>query len=264
MLLLKGSTKQTDRHVESVLAALAVLDCFLSTPFMTIKQLMDCTDFTRNRIMRLTGTLLHKGYLILDTNRAAFLPGPKIRALNKIFEQGGGVVLLARPILREVALKTRESVSLYVQDGLERVVLVHEQGIQTVRHTRTEGQRVELYTGAGGKVLLAYSPKEVLEALLSGPAFVKLTPHTVTDPAVLQRQIKKVRQQGFAKSVGESVADAGAVAAPVFDGAKDLVGALCIEGPMSRFTPETRKLYVKIAVEAAKKLSEQLGWKDIR
>jgi IclR family KDG regulon transcriptional repressor len=263
-MLLKGPTKQTDRHVNAVLAALDILDCFLLTPPITTKQLMKYTCFTRNRVMRLTGTLLYRGYMLLDEDRATYLPGPKIRVLNKAFEQGHGIVLLARPILREIVLKTGEAASLYVREGLERVVLAREEGTQTVRYNMTEGQRMELHTGAGGKVLLAYAPKEVLEALLSGPALVKRTSHTVTDPDVLQREIKKVRQQGFAESAGERVADAGAVAAPVFDDTGDLVGALGIVVPLSRFTPEARKRYAKIAMDAAKKLSGQLGWKKLR
>jgi len=233
----------------------------LSKPFMSVKQLMECTGFTRNRVMRLTGTLQHRGYLIPDVGRAAYLPGPKVQALSKVFEQGHGIVLLARPILREVVLKTGESASLFVREGLERVVLAREEGTHAVRYNMTEGQRMELYTGASGKVLLAYAATEVLDALLSGPAFVKRTPHTITDPAVLQREIKKVRQQGFAESAGERVADASAVSAPVFDGMGDLVGALGFAGPKSRFTPEARKRYVQIVVDAARKLSEQLGWK---
>jgi DNA-binding IclR family transcriptional regulator len=214
--------------------------------------------------MRLIGTLQHKGYLILNADRAAYLPGPKVRALNKVFEQGHGIVLLARPILREVVLKTGESASLFVREGLERVVLVREEGTHAIRYNITEGQRMELYTGASGKVLLAHAPMEVIEALLSDPALVKRTPYTLTDPAAIRREIKKVRQQGFAESAGERVADAGAVSAPVFDGTGDLVGAVGLAGPLSRFTHEARKLYVQIVVDAAKKLSGQLGWKDLR
>ena len=60
---MKGPTKQSERHVEAVLAALHVMDCFLKFPALGIKQIMDETGYTRNRVMRITGTLVHKGYL---------------------------------------------------------------------------------------------------------------------------------------------------------------------------------------------------------
>ena len=67
----------------------------------------------------------------------------------------------------------------------------------------TEGEHLELHTGASGKVLLAYAPKEVLEAMLSRGELEKVTPNTISDPAQLLREIKKVRRQGFAESTGE-------------------------------------------------------------
>jgi DNA-binding IclR family transcriptional regulator len=261
---MKNSTRQTDRHVDAVLAALDVLDCFLSVLSMTTKQLIDRTGFTRNRVMRLTGTLLHKGYLIHDEELGTYRPGPKIGLLNKEFEPRHGIALLARPILKQIAMKTGEFASMYIREGLERVVLVREEGTQAVRYTVAEGQRLELHTGASGKVLLAYAPKEVLEALLSSSSLVRRTPQTITDPAELQRELEKIRRQGFAESTGERVADAGAVATPVFDSKGDLVGTLSITGPVSRFTQETRKSYIKIASDAAIKLSEQLGWRRER
>jgi DNA-binding IclR family transcriptional regulator len=261
---MKNPTRQTDRHVEAVLAALDVLDCFLSTPSMTTKQLIDRTGFTRNRVMRLTGTLLHKGYLIQDEALGEYRPGPKIGLLNKGFEPRQGIALLARPILKQIAVKTGEFASMYVREGLERVILVREEGTQAVRYTVAEGQRLELYTGASGKVILAYAPKEVLETLLSSVSLVKRTQKTITDPAQLQRELERIRQQGYAESVGERVVDVGAVATPVFDSKGDLVGSLSITGPVSRFTPETRKVYIKIALAAAAKLSEQLGWRRER
>ena len=227
---------------------------------MTTKQLIDRTGFTRNRLMRLIGTLLHKGYLIQDEELGTYRPGPKIEMLNKGFEPRHGITLLARPILKQIAMQTGEFASMYIREGLERVILVREEGTQAVRYTVAEGQRLELHTGASGKVLLAYAPKKVLDALLSSVSLVKRTPKTITDPAELQRELESIRRQGYAVSIGERVADAGAVATPVFDNKGNLVGALSITGPVSRFTPETCKSYIKIASDAAVKFSEQLGW----
>lgn len=117
------SVKQLDRHVKSVLAALDVMDCFLEKPKLNIKQISDITHMTRNRITRLLGTLMHKGYVMQGIENSTFTPGPKLMALGNIFEQNQNLVVLARPVLRELALKTGESASLYIREGRERVVL---------------------------------------------------------------------------------------------------------------------------------------------
>jgi DNA-binding IclR family transcriptional regulator len=258
---MKGSRKQYERHVESVLAALEVMEGFLVHPAMSIKQIMDVTGFTRNRVMRLTGTLLHKGYMVLDTSAGKFALGPKILALGKVFEQNRGIVILARPILRKIALTTGESVSLYVREGFERVVMAREEGTQQIRYAVAEGQRMDLHAGAGGKVLLAFAPAEVLEAFLNRAALEKPDSRTISDKEKLLAELQRIRSQGFGESTGERVPDAGAVAAPVFDSTGDLVCALGIAGPVSRFTSDTRKSHQKLIVSQADFLSEQLGYK---
>jgi len=259
---MKGPTKQSERHVEAVLAALHVMDCFLTIPALGIKQIMDETGFTRNRVMRLTGTLIHKGYLVLDEARGAFTPGSKILTLSKVFEHNQRIVILVRPVLREIALHTGESVSFYIREGFDRVVLAREEGTQAIRYTVAEGQRMDLHAGAGGKVLLAFASEEILESFLSKSAMDKHTTQTITNKRKLTAELKKIRKQGFATSEGERVSDAYAIAAPVFDVDGGLVGALGIAGPVSRFIAGIRKSFQKMIVDHADKLSSRLGRKQ--
>jgi DNA-binding IclR family transcriptional regulator len=248
--------------VEAVSAALEVMDCFLTQPSMSIKQIIVATGYTRNRIMRLTGTLLHKGYLVFDESEKKFMLGPKIFNLSKVFEQNRGIVVLARPVLRKMALTTGESVSLYVREGLERVVLAREEGTQAIRYTVTEGQRMDLHAGAGGKTLLAFSPPEVFAAFIAKDKLQKRTDRTITDKEQLKKELKKIRRNGYAESSGERVIDAGAIAAPVFDSGGELVCALGIAVPISRFTPVNRKAYKELVLEQTQNLSKQLEFKE--
>jgi DNA-binding IclR family transcriptional regulator len=259
---MKTPTRQADRHVEAVLAAVDVLECFLSKPVCTTLDLMQATGFTRNRVVRLTGTLVHKGLLMMDGQTGLFSTGPKLSALGKVFERNQGILLMVRPVLRQISLKTGESASFYVRDGLERVVLAREEGTQAIRHTIAEGQRMDLHAGAAGKVILAYSSKDVLEAVAARTGLPKHTPQTITDKDRLAAELEKVRKQGVAVSVGERAADACAIAAPVFDQGRDLVGALTIAGPTSRFTTGVRRTYADLLTAAAERLSRRLGWNE--
>jgi hypothetical protein len=83
---MKKPTRQTDRHVAAVLAALDVLGVF-GKPGLATLEIMQATGFTRNRVMRLTGTLNHRGYLMADPETGIFSTGPKIFALGKVFER---------------------------------------------------------------------------------------------------------------------------------------------------------------------------------
>jgi DNA-binding IclR family transcriptional regulator len=152
---MKKPTRQADRHVEAVLAALDVLECFLTKPGLTTMEIMQATGFTRNRVVRLTGTFTHRGFLTADSETGAFSTGPKIYALGKVFERNRVILTLVRPVLRDIALKTGESASFYVREACERVVLAREKGTHAIRHAISEGQRMDLHAGAAGKVILA-------------------------------------------------------------------------------------------------------------
>lgn len=254
-------TKQSERHVEAVLAALEILDCFLGQAALNTKQIIDATGYTRNRVLRLTGTLLHKGYLLLDESSGEFVPGPKIIALGKVVGLHREIIVLARPILRKIALVTGESVSLYIREGFDRVVLAREEGTQQIRYNITEGQRMDLHAGAAGKVLLAFAPEEVLETFLDHKKFVQHTSYTITDKKTLLAELQQIRSQGFAESTGERIPDAGAIAAPVFDSEGLLVCALGIAGPVSRFTSKIRKSLKDLLIRHTAILSRQLGYK---
>jgi DNA-binding IclR family transcriptional regulator len=110
---------------------------------------------------------------------------------------------------------------------------------------------------------LAFSPEEVTRKLINDRKLVRLTPHTLVDPAVLKVELAKVRSAGYAFSQSERAMDAASVACPVFDHENRLVGAISIGGPVTRFTSDRRPAFVEQVVKAAEKLSTRLGWKKV-
>jgi DNA-binding IclR family transcriptional regulator len=234
--------------VEAVLAALDVLDCFLEEPVLTLRQLSEKTGMTRNRVTRLAGTLSHRGYLLQERGAGGFTPGPRLMSLGQVFDRNRNLAGIARPVLQRLALATGESVTLYVREGLERVVLAREEGTHAIRFAVSEGQRMDLQTGASGKVLLAHAPEAVVGTI------------TGEGSRRLKDELGRVRRRGYATSTGERVADAAAIAVPVF-GAGGVVGALGIAGPVSRFTEEVLATYRERILEAAEELSRLLGWR---
>ncbi|MEW6261466.1 MAG: IclR family transcriptional regulator [Thermodesulfobacteriota bacterium] len=256
-------TRQADRHVEAVLAALDVLECFLVKPSLTTMEIMQATGFTRNRVIRLTGTLTHRGYLIGDDGTGTFTIGSKVFALGKVFERNRVILALVRPILCDIALKTGESASFYAREGLERVVVAREEGTHSIRHAISEGQRMDLHAGAAGKIILAYSNADLVDSVIAKTGLPKRTAATLTDRNKLTKELENIRDQGYAVSIGERAADVCALAAPVFEHGHELVGALCISGPVSRFTLPIRKSYVKVLLAAATQISRQLGWSRV-
>ena len=250
---------QFDRHFDAVLAALDLFDCFLDRPKLSVKEIVEITGMTRNRITRILGTLMYRGYVMESLDTGAYTPGPKLMALGNVFVENQNLVVLSRSVLRELALKTGESVSFYIREGQERVVLAREEGTNAIRFSVAVGQRMELHAGAAGKVLLAYAPEAERTILLTSRQLESYTSQTTTNPHTLLEELEKIRSIGYAVSRGERNPDAFALAAPVFERKNQIIGCLALAGPISRLTPETEDSYLADLLEASQLLSERFG-----
>ncbi|MEW6263255.1 MAG: IclR family transcriptional regulator [Thermodesulfobacteriota bacterium] len=253
--------KEADRQVDTVARAIEILNCFtVERPELSLKELSEMTGLYKSRILRLCGTLVAHRYLTRLPGASGYGLGSRLLVLGKIYERTNTLASLARPILRDLARNTGESASLFVIEGLKRLCLAREEGPSAIRYSILEGQTLELYAGAGGKVLLAYSPKEMVDQVLSRIDLKKLTDATITDRDRLEKTFATIRRQGYGESLGERLAEAAALAAPVFDHTGKVHAVLTLAGPIQRFSAKRRRAMTDELKAAAHKLSVQLGY----
>jgi DNA-binding IclR family transcriptional regulator len=116
-----------------------------------------------------------------------------------------------------------------------------------------------IHAGAMGKVLLAFAEPAERAEILDQALLVAVTPATITDRAVLERELDAVRARGYAVSQGERAAGVAGISAPVFDGDHRVVASLSILGPEDRMTDDVRASFVAPLLAAAASVSERIG-----
>jgi DNA-binding IclR family transcriptional regulator len=116
------------------------------------------------------------------------------------------------------------------------------------------GREVPDHCSAAGKVFLAFGASSLPSGQLE-----RLTPHTITDRPLLERDLEAVRRQGFATIVDELELGLAAVAAPVRD-ADAVVAALSVAGPTARLGDARLGLLGRVAIEQAHSVSVRLGY----
>ena len=121
------------------------------------------------------------------------------------------------------------------------------------------GRTFPLHAGSSSKVILANLDAAEQVEVVKG-ALERLTPQTVIDPQELEAELEHIRQQGYAVSRGERQPGAGAVAAPVFDFAGNIIGAISVCGPSQRFDDLTVARLIPQVTAAATAISEGMGW----
>jgi DNA-binding IclR family transcriptional regulator len=131
--------------------------------------------------------------------------------------------------LRLLAEETGSIAHLSRLDGRETVELLRFCTVKRFIQTPKVSTRREAHATAKGKIFLAYSGDEYVKKFLGLRCFLKrYTPHTIDTPAQLQRELRQIRQQGYAIDDQESYTGMRCLAVPVYSSPHHLVAALSI------------------------------------
>ncbi len=255
-----GASKETERHVEVLLKAIDILECFIHHDRLQLKELSELTGLHKSRIMRICGTLLCKNYIKYDEQTKTYRLGPAFLVLGKRYENSNTLISLARPILRKLVNETGESSSLFVRDGHWRLCLAREEGNKPVRYIIKEGQRLQIYAGSSGKTLLAFLEENERKTLLDAIDLTPLTPNTTTDRERLERQLKEIARTGYAFTLGERSSNAAGLSAPVFDHQGKITASVSLSGPIDEFTGGKYLTFLGALLQATEQISQGLGF----
>jgi DNA-binding IclR family transcriptional regulator len=169
---------------------------------------------------RLTAALVEGGAL-QRRDDGRYVIGRLIWQAGLLAPVEGPLRQIAEPYLHDVYAATMATVHLGVRDGDEVLYLLRIRGRASVPIVSTVGSRLPMYCTGVGKVLLAHSPEDVVEHVLSG--LRPVTPKTITQPAMLRQQLHRIRAAGIATTVEEMSLGACSLAVPVIRASDDTV-----------------------------------------
>lgn len=173
-------------------------------------------------------------FLVVEGN--LYRIGPRAFRLAAEMSSAWSLPRTLRGYLRTLADRSGESVGLAVLDTeMRRTVYVDViESPRPVRYHLKIGMSGPLHSTAAGRVLLAHQAPEYQKALLKSGKLTAFTSRTTTDPVKLSEQLEVVRRDGYWLSIGESVEDSAAIAAPVFGPNGEILAALAIGAPSDR------------------------------
>jgi DNA-binding IclR family transcriptional regulator len=161
------------------------------------------------------------------------------------------------PIMVKLQELTHESNYLMVADGRSAVGIERIEGTHPVRFFIPIGQPVALHAAASGKVFLAYSTPEALDAYLAG-GLPQVTGKTICDPETLRRELSRIRKQGWSISIDEFAEGTSAIAAPILDRRQRPVASIVLALPTNRCPKRLHAQYAALVVDAAKESHQRL------
>jgi IclR family KDG regulon transcriptional repressor len=246
---------------QSIDRAIAILDYFCADhPEAGVREIARELKLHPSTVGRMLATLTSLDILIQDDSTHRYKLGPKVLKWGAVYLGNLNLPNEARPYMQSLREKTNETVSLYVPSGNERVLIERKESTHFIRVIAQVGERMPLYAGASGKVFLAFLPPEKREEVIETKRLERLTSQTIVNIEELRKELVQIRKRGYAISHGERVEGASSVSAPIFNFRNQVIGAISISGPTSRFSEEKVTEFFNPLVKATHQISLAMGY----
>lgn len=139
----------------------------------------------------------------------------------------------ALPALDEIAAETNETTWLTTHENGRVMYLDGRDPNSEINVDSLIGSWAYMHANSGGKVILAHLPKETVDSIIKHHGLPAKTDKTITDRKTLDKELKQVREDGYALSLGEDLREMHAVSVPLIS-QNTIEGALAVAGPAYR------------------------------
>lgn len=246
--------------IPSVIKVNQILDYLAEHGNSTLTEVYVGLDFPKSSTYKLLKTLESLRYIRYQPDSQTYLLGLKLLELGSKASDQIDITSIATPILKELSLKVNRLCHLGVLDGQHVVYVIKTSTNELIKIGTWVGRRIGAHCTAMGKVLLAWKEKDELDRLLKGIELVRMTPNTIVDRDKLRDALIIVRRNGWSLDDEESTKMVRAVGAPVRDQSGQVCAGLSI-CTLTEIDNLVELLALKdTAIEAADKISLQLGW----
>ncbi len=264
-----SGTAETDfptgsgRSVTAIGRAADVLFLFARSPStLGVTEISRELGVSKAVVHRILTSLTKRGLLTVDSQSRRYALGPAVLELATAYRDQLDVRELALDEMRRLSAETDETATLSVRHGNQRIYVAQITPPREVRMTVPIGRSFPLHAGSSSKAFLAWLSEGEIELFLAENPLDALTEATIVTVDELRVELERIRQQGFAVSLGERQHDAGSVAAPILDHNHQPVAVISICGPIERFRAKIAQSAAAV-VETTRALSEKLGARPV-
>lgn len=244
--------------VQSVDRAITILEILARSGEAGVTEVAAELGVHKSTAFRLIGTMEARGMVEQADVRGKYRLGLGLVRIAGSSVARIDIVQVSRPICKELAAETGETVNLAVLVDSSALYLDQIAGASSLQPHNWVGQRRPLHATSSGKALAAHLEQREVDALI--PHLEAHTAHTVTRRSTLHRHLAEVRERGYAVTVDELEEGLTALAAPIRDAHGDVVASLSVSGSTWRLDAGTREMSIVPLIRAAREVSFALGW----
>jgi DNA-binding IclR family transcriptional regulator len=251
-----------EKRLSSVATAIALLKAFSEDEVdIGVSTLARRLSIAKSTVHRLATTLVAEGMLEQNPENGKYRLGIALFGLGALVRRRMDVSTEAKPYLFDLRETTGETVHLAILDRAEIMYVYNLESMQAIRMRSDIGVRKPAYCTAEGLTILAFQPAAITDEIVAR-GLKPRTPKTNTDPEAFRRALAGVRERGYAVEDEESEAGMRSLAAPVRNGAGEVVAAVGLAGPVQRLPDEALASFVPHVLKTADAISVRLGYRS--
>ncbi|MBB6450518.1 DNA-binding IclR family transcriptional regulator [Geomicrobium halophilum] len=242
------------KGIRTLQRAIDILNCFhVDEAELTLTEIANKIDLAKSTTTRLLATLEHNHFVEKNPVTMKYRLGRQLYFIGHVAGQSIELRSVSESTMKRLRNQTKETVNLYVLDGEQRVCIQQYESTQSIKHMVSIGQKLPITVGASGKVLLAHqSQKFIEEAMVQQPM--------KKNKVDLKNELNMIVEEKYTVSIEERETGTSAVSSPIFDINGNILAALSVSGPSSRFKPQERPELKTTLLAAAMEISNNLGY----
>lgn len=227
----------------------------------SIKEVSQALGLPPSTCHRLLDILVREGIAERDPKARRYRVGVEFFRIAALAHQHFDIREIARPLLRSVVEKCDETCVLSLYDHASGRMMYAEKhdSSQLLRYQLPMNRPVSVLWGASGKSIAAFLPVEEIERLHALESSAPGSGEALPPLSLLQEQLRRIRDDGFAVSFGQKIAGAVGINAPVFGVNGNVVGSLGVTIPEVRAAGVDMDRLSALVIDAAESLSELIG-----
>lgn len=223
---------------------------------LTITELAELSGTSKSKIYRYLNSFVRTG--MLEKNQdLKYVLGRELLRLGLKASNDIKIVDIARPYLIHLKEKFNETSGLAVFGGDGPIFVSWEESVGPINIGIKVGSKVGITDSATGKAFASHLPESETYALIAKE--LANNPQAISD---FKATLADIRENGYSYTDDTIVQGISAVAAPIFDRNKVIVGVVCVVGLSNSINTAPDSELVIDLKQYGKQISQELGWKE--
>ena len=250
--------KESKNSIQVIERMMRLLDVLAESPDAVSLKLAsgkaELHPSTAHRIL----TALVRDRMVERVDQGSYRLGMRLLELGNLVKSRISVREHALPFMRELHAATGEAVNLSVRRDDEIVYIERtSSGRSLMRVVNIIGARAPLHITAVGKLFLLEDGAEGLKTYAERTALPAFTKNTIHALPALEKELDRVRRQGYAIDNEEAELGVRCVGSGIRDDTGALVAGLSISSPAERMKPG----WSAMVRDTAEKISRAIGYR---